>query len=66
MKLNDLINNEGAKKNRRRVGRGIAAGQGKTSGRGTKGQELKSWIRRTFVPPGWEPANLPPAAIPSG
>ena len=38
MKLNDLKPNEGAKKTRQRVGRGIAAGQGKTSGRGTKGE----------------------------
>jgi large subunit ribosomal protein L15 len=42
MKLNDLVNNEGAKKNRRRVGRGTAAGQGKTSGRGTKGQNSRA------------------------
>ena len=42
MKLNDLMNNEGAKKNKRRVGRGTAAGQGKTSGRGTKGQKSRS------------------------
>jgi large subunit ribosomal protein L15 len=38
MKLNDLIPNEGSKKPRKRVGRGISAGQGKTAGRGTKGQ----------------------------
>jgi large subunit ribosomal protein L15 len=38
MKLNDLVPNVGAKKTRRRVGRGMSAGQGKTSGRGTKGQ----------------------------
>jgi large subunit ribosomal protein L15 len=38
MKLNDLRPNEGAKKNRKRLGRGISAGQGKTSGRGTKGE----------------------------
>jgi large subunit ribosomal protein L15 len=38
MKLNDLVPNVGAKKARKRVGRGISAGQGKTSGRGTKGQ----------------------------
>lgn len=38
MKLNDLKPNKGAKKTRQRVGRGIAAGQGKTSGRGTKGE----------------------------
>jgi large subunit ribosomal protein L15 len=37
MKLHDLRPNKGATKKRKRVGRGIAAGQGKTSGRGTKG-----------------------------
>jgi large subunit ribosomal protein L15 len=42
MKLHDLKPNEGAKKNRKRVGRGIAAGQGKTAGRGTKGQGARS------------------------
>ncbi len=38
MKLNDLMPNEGSKKERKRKGHGISAGQGKTSGRGTKGQ----------------------------
>jgi large subunit ribosomal protein L15 len=42
MKLNDLKPNEGAKKAKRRVGRGISAGQGKTAGRGTKGQGARS------------------------
>ena len=42
MKLHDLAPNPGAKKNRKRVGRGIAAGQGKTAGRGTKGQGARS------------------------
>jgi large subunit ribosomal protein L15 len=42
MKLHDLRPDEGAKKNRKRVGRGISAGQGKTSGRGTKGQGARS------------------------
>lgn len=37
MKLHDLRPNKGATKKRKRVGRGIAAGQGKTAGRGTKG-----------------------------
>jgi len=37
MKLHDLRPDPGAKKKRKRVGRGIAAGQGKTAGRGTKG-----------------------------
>jgi large subunit ribosomal protein L15 len=42
MKLNDLKPQVGSKKNRKRVGRGIAAGQGKTAGRGTKGQGARS------------------------
>jgi large subunit ribosomal protein L15 len=42
MKLNDLKPQEGSKKSRKRVGRGISAGQGKTSGRGTKGQGSRS------------------------
>ncbi len=42
MKLHELIPNEGAKKARKRVGRGIAAGQGKTAGHGTKGQGARS------------------------
>ena len=42
MKLHDLSPGEGAKKRRKRVGRGIAAGQGKTAGRGTKGQAARS------------------------
>lgn len=42
MKLHDLRPNAGAKKKRKRVGRGIAAGQGKTAGRGTKGQKARS------------------------
>jgi large subunit ribosomal protein L15 len=42
MKLHDLIPNPGSKKNRKRVGRGISAGQGKTAGRGTKGAGSRS------------------------
>jgi large subunit ribosomal protein L15 len=42
MKLHDLIPQEGSKKNRKRVGRGISAGQGKTAGRGTKGQGARA------------------------
>ncbi len=38
MKLHDLKPQEGSKKDRKRVGRGIAAGQGRTAGRGQKGQ----------------------------
>jgi large subunit ribosomal protein L15 len=42
MKLNDLKPNDGSKKHRKRVGRGTAAGQGKTAGRGTKGQGARA------------------------
>lgn len=42
MKLHDLTPNEGSKKNRKRVGRGISAGQGKTAGRGMNGQKSRS------------------------
>jgi large subunit ribosomal protein L15 len=38
MKINDLRPDPGSRKRKKRVGRGIAAGQGKTAGRGTKGQ----------------------------
>ncbi len=42
MKLHDLTPNPGSKKERKRVGRGISAGQGKTAGRGTKGESSRS------------------------
>ncbi|MGH2538510.1 MAG: 50S ribosomal protein L15 [Candidatus Promineifilaceae bacterium] len=42
MQLHDLRPNPGSKKQRKRVGRGIAAGQGKSAGRGTKGQGARS------------------------
>lgn len=42
MKLHELKPNEGKKQDRKRVGRGTAAGQGKTAGRGTKGQKSRS------------------------
>ena len=42
MKLNDLGPNEGSKKSRKRVGRGIGSGLGKTCGRGHKGQKSRS------------------------
>jgi large subunit ribosomal protein L15 len=42
MKLHDLKPQEGSKKSRKRVGRGPSAGQGKTAGRGTKGQNSRS------------------------
>src|SRR5664280_1711008 len=42
MKLNDLRPAPGSRKPRTRVGRGIAAGKGKTAGRGTKGQKART------------------------
>ncbi len=42
MKLHDLRPANGSKKGKKRVGRGISAGQGKTAGRGTKGQNARS------------------------
>lgn len=42
MKLHELQPAEGSKKTRKRVGRGIGSGLGKTSGRGMKGQKSRS------------------------
>ncbi|WP_428409441.1 50S ribosomal protein L15 [Hyphococcus sp.] len=44
MKLNELSDNKGARKNRMRVGRGIGSGKGKTAGRGVKGQKARSGV----------------------
>jgi len=44
MKLNDLRDNEGARKGRMRVGRGIGSGKGKTAGRGQKGAKARSGV----------------------
>ncbi|MEW9033770.1 MAG: 50S ribosomal protein L15, partial [Planifilum fimeticola] len=42
MKLHELKPAPGSRRPRKRVGRGIAAGQGKTAGRGTKGQKARA------------------------
>lgn len=44
MKLNEIKDNEGASKDRIRVGRGIGSGKGKTGGRGVKGQKARSGV----------------------
>ncbi|MGU3576263.1 50S ribosomal protein L15 [Brucellaceae bacterium C25G] len=44
MKLNDLREKPGAVKARKRVGRGIGSGTGKTGGRGVKGQKSRSGV----------------------
>ena len=56
MKLHELRPAEGSKKRRKRVGRGIAAGQGKTAGRGMKGQKARSG---GSLPPYFEGGQLP-------
>ena len=44
MKLNELADNPGARPARKRVGRGIGSGTGKTAGRGHKGQNSRSGV----------------------
>ena len=44
MRLNELRDNQGARKTRVRVGRGTSSGKGKTGGRGVKGQKSRSGI----------------------
>lgn len=44
MKLNEIRDNEGARKGRMRVGRGIGSGKGKTAGRGQKGQKSREGV----------------------
>ncbi|MEP3244468.1 MAG: 50S ribosomal protein L15 [Sneathiella sp.] len=44
MRLNELSDNSGAVKDRKRVGRGIGSGKGKTSGAGQKGQKSRSGV----------------------
>ncbi len=56
MQLHDLRPAPGSKKKRKRVGRGIAAGQGKTAGRGTKGQKARSGGN---LPPYFEGGQFP-------
>ena len=46
MKLNALMDNLGARKDVKRVGRGMASGYGKTAGRGTKGQKARAGSRK--------------------
>ena len=56
MELNTLRNNPGAKKKRKRVGRGPGSGTGKTSGRGVKGQKSRSGYSRRH---GFEGGQMP-------
>jgi large subunit ribosomal protein L15 len=54
LKLHHLKPAPGSRTKATRVGRGIAAGQGKTAGRGTKGQKA-----RNRIPPGFEGGQTP-------
>ena len=56
MKLHDLAPAEGAHRSKTRVGRGIAAGKGKTAGRGTKGQKARAG---GSIPPWFEGGQTP-------
>ena len=56
MKMNTLSPAEGSKKTRKRVGRGIGSGLGKTAGRGHKGQKSRSG---GTVKPGFEGGQMP-------
>ena len=56
MKLHDLRPAEGSRQPRTRVGRGIAAGKGKTAGRGTKGQKARAG---GSIPPWFEGGQTP-------
>ena len=56
MKLNELTPEKGSRKARKRLGRGVASGSGKTAGRGTKGQNSRSG---GGVRPGFEGGQMP-------
>jgi large subunit ribosomal protein L15 len=56
MKLNELAPEKGSRKPRKRLGRGVASGTGKTAGRGTKGHKSRSG---GGVRPGFEGGQMP-------
>jgi large subunit ribosomal protein L15 len=56
MKLGTLKPPEGSKRRKKRVGRGIGSGHGKTACRGTKGQRSRSG---RGIPPGFEGGQMP-------
>lgn len=56
MKLNDLTAVPGSTKESKRIGRGIGCGQGKTSGKGHKGQKARSG---GSIRPGFEGGQMP-------
>ncbi len=56
MRINDAVPQQGSKKRRRRVGRGIAAGQGASAGLGMRGQKSRSG---SGTRPGFEGGQMP-------
>jgi large subunit ribosomal protein L15 len=56
MKLHELQPAKGATKDRKRKGRGVGSGGGKTAGRGSKGQKARSGAG---IRPGWEGGQMP-------
>ncbi len=56
MRLHDLAPEKGSRTSRKRVGRGVGSGLGKTSGRGSKGLKSRSG---GSVPPGFEGGQMP-------
>lgn len=56
MELHNLKNNAGARKKRKRVGRGPGSGSGKTAGKGHKGQKSRAGYSRHF---GFEGGQMP-------
>jgi large subunit ribosomal protein L15 len=56
MKLNELLPPDGSRRARKRVGRGVGSGQGKTAGRGSKGHNSRSG---GGVRPGFEGGQMP-------
>ncbi|NHN87738.1 50S ribosomal protein L15 [Acetobacter conturbans] len=55
MRLNELRDNEGSRYRKKRLGRGIGSGKGKTSGRGVKGQKAREGVSLN----GFEGGQLP-------
>ncbi len=55
MKLNEIRDNPGARKPKKRLGRGIGSGLGKTSGRGVKGQKARTGVSLN----GYEGGQMP-------
>ena len=56
MRLNELSPAKGSRKSRKRLGRGVGSGRGKTAGRGTKGHNSRSG---GGVRPGFEGGQMP-------